>query len=223
MNYLELMKKRHSVRQYLDKPIPEDIIALLDERIKKVNEESRLNFRLITNEKKAFGGMLPKYGSFRNVQNYIICSGIGSPDFEEKYGYYGEDLVLYAQSLGLNTCWVGLTVSKKIIKSQISELERLGCVIALGYGQTQGMPHKNKDVAKVTNIPSPWPTWLHDGILGAMLAPTAVNQQRFFISLTPEGKVKIEATGGFYSQVDLGIVKYQFEKAAGKDFPGFAE
>ena len=50
----------------------------------------------------------------------------------------------------------------------------------------------------------------------AMLAPTAMNQQKFCLSLS-EGAVKAENLGGFYSKVDLGIVQYHFELGAGRE------
>lgn len=222
-NILEVMESRHSVRAYLDKPIPENIVAKLNEKITEVNEKSGLTFKLIINEPEAFGGFLPKYGRFKNVHNYIICAGQDRPDFDEQSGYYGEEIVLYAQSLGLNTCWVGLTVSKKRVRQYLSGQERLGCVISIGYGESQGVFHKNKKIEKITSVPAPWPQWFKDGMKGAMLAPTAVNSQRFKVSLTADGKVEIRSTGGAYANVDLGIVKYQFQAAAGEDFPGFAE
>ncbi len=135
MNYLELMKERHSVRQYKDISISKEDAQKLKEKIEEVNKKSGLDFKLVLNDKFAFGGLLPKYGSFRNANNYIICAGDKVPDFEEKYGYYGEELVIYAQSLGLNTCWVGATVSKKVVKLKMKPSETLGCVIAIGYGE----------------------------------------------------------------------------------------
>lgn len=219
---LALMEQRHSVRAYLNKPIPEEVVEKLNAEIETVNKESGLHFQLVTNEPEAFGGFIPKYGRFKNVHNYIICAGKETPDFDERYGYYGERLVLYAQSLGLNTCWVGLTVSRKKVRQRVPDSEKMGCVISLGYGENQGVFHKNKKVEKITSVPAPWPLWFKDGMKGAMLAPTAVNSQRFKIGLTPEGKVTISSTGGAYSDVDLGIVKYQFQAAAGEDFPGFA-
>lgn len=220
---LKVMEARHSVRTYLDKPIPKDIVEKLQKEIDQVNEESGLHFRLVTDEPKAFKGFIPKYGVFKNVKNYIVCAGVETPDFDERYGYYGERIVLYAQSLGLNSCWVGLTVKKRKVREFISDGEKLGCVIALGYGKSQGVAHKNKKVENITSVPSPWPQWFKDGMKGAMLAPTAINLQRFKVSLTPEGKVSIVSTGGAFADVDLGIVKYQFQAAAGKEFPGFAE
>ena len=49
----------------------------------------------------------------------------------------------------------------------------------------------------------------------ALLAPTAINQQKFKFSLHDGNKVSVKAGLGFYSKVDLGIVKYHFEIGAG--------
>jgi hypothetical protein len=53
---------------------------------------------------------------FTGVQNYIALIGKKSSSLEEQAGYYGEQLVLTAQQLGLNTCWVAMTVSKGTVK-----------------------------------------------------------------------------------------------------------
>lgn len=224
LDILDLMKARHSVRRYTDEALPESAIKKIEKKIEKINEESGLDFKLVVNEPEAFGGLLPKYGSFRNVHNYIICAGDKTmKDFEEKCGYYGEELVLLVQSLGLNSCWVGLTANRKKVRTFIPEGETLNTIIAIGYGEDQGHFHKNKPVETITNVPAPWPEWFKRGMMGAMLAPTAVNQQHFKISLTEDGKVSIVSTGGFFSKVDLGIVKCQFELAAGEGFPGFSK
>ena len=60
--------------------------------------------------------MFVHYGKFKNVKNYLILIGKKTKNFSELCGYYGEQLVLYIQSLGLNTCWVALTYKK--IKSR---------------------------------------------------------------------------------------------------------
>ena len=94
--------------------------------------------------------------------------------------------------------------------------EKLVCVIALGYGTTHGVPHKSKSVEQVCRAAGPMPDWFRAGAEAALLAPTAVNQQKFLLTL--EGNtVKAEAGKGFYSGVDLGIVKYHFEIGAGKE------
>jgi hypothetical protein len=55
---------------------------------------------------------MTKYGKFRNVSNYIVMAGKKADNLDERVGYYGEHLVLMAQTLDLNTCWVGLSYSK---------------------------------------------------------------------------------------------------------------
>ena len=70
---------------------------------------------------------------------------------DELVGYYGEKLVLLAQMLGLNTCWVAMTFSKRATKGkcEIRKGEKLVCVLALGYGTNQGITHKIKDIKDV--------------------------------------------------------------------------
>ena len=89
------------------------------------------------------------------------------------------------------------------------------CVIAIGYGETEGVKHKSKPVEKLCNVSrDDMPTWFKNGMVAAMLAPTALNQQKFFVSLVGD-EVVITAKRGPFTKVDLGIVKYNFEAACG--------
>ena len=49
MTDFELMQSRHSVRSYLDKPIEEDKISLIKEKVKAINTESGLNIQVFFN------------------------------------------------------------------------------------------------------------------------------------------------------------------------------
>ena len=66
---------------------------------------------------------------------------------QEKAGYYGEKIVLKCQELGLNTCWVAMTYGKS--KAEIKRGQKLLIIISLGYGKTQGVPHKSKSIAEL--------------------------------------------------------------------------
>ena len=112
MELIEAIKARHSVRKYLDRPIEKAKVAQLREAVDLVNAESGLNVQLVLNEPKAFSSGLWKYGQFSGVLNYFVMAGPKGKEAEEKIGYYGEKLVLLAQTIGLNTCWVGLTYKK---------------------------------------------------------------------------------------------------------------
>ena len=217
MDIMEAMQLRHSVRRYTDKKIEGEVLAELKAEIEACNQESGLNIQLITDEPNAFTGGLAHYGHFSGVQNYIALIGKKSADLQEKAGYYGERIVLKAQMLGLNTCWVALTFSKRKAKYKVGKGEKLVCVISVGYGENHGKPHKNKFIDSLCKFYGDMPAWFMDGVQAAMLAPTATNQQKFCFHLLDGGKVRAEETGGFYSKVDLGIVKYHFELGAGKE------
>lgn len=216
MKVLEAMKNRHSVRQYQKKPLEAEVIAALQKEIEACNQESGLHIQLVTNEPKAFAGFMAHYGSFRGVANYFALVGKKAPDLDEKCGYYGERLVLAAQQLGLNTCWVALTYSKIKSAFVLDEGEKLCMVIAVGYGENQGVPHKSKPAGAVAKADSPVPDWFKKGVKAALLSPTAVNQQKFLLTLKGN-TVSAKAGVGFYTKVDLGIVKYHFELGAGKE------
>ena len=96
----------------------------------------------------------------------------------------------------------------------IGKDEKEVIIISLGYGVTQGTPHKDKDILKLAKISEDDPQWYKDGVRGAMLAPTAVNQQKFFIERVGE-EAQITAPKGMLTKVDLGIVKHDFEYASG--------
>lgn len=215
MNLTEAMKARHSVRQYQNKPLDTETIAALQAEIAACNQESGLHIQLVTNEPKAFDGFMAHYGKFSGVTNYIAM--IGKKDgLDEKCGYYGERLVLFAQQLGLNTCWVAMTYSKIKTAFVIDQGEKLCIVIALGYGESQGVSHKSKSVNEVAKTEGEMPDWFKSGVEAALLAPTAMNQQKFLFTLK-ENKVLVKAGIGFYAKIDLGIVKYHFETGAGKE------
>lgn len=216
MNIQEAIAARHSVRVYENREIDESAAAALSDEIGRCNEEGGLHIQLVLNEPQAFDGFMAHYGKFSGVTNYIALIGKKSKDLEEKLGYYGERLVLLAQTLGLNTCWVAMTYKKIKTAFVVNEGEKLCVVIALGYGKTQGVAHKSKPLEKVCQNDGTAPAWFTDGVNAALLAPTAMNQQKFFFTLEND-VVSVKAGAGFYTKVDLGIVKYHFELGAGKE------
>lgn len=216
MDILEIMKKRHSVRRYTDKKIDEKIKKELIKVINECNNEGDMHIQLCTDEPNAFDSFMSHYGKFNNVKNYIAIVGKNGDKLQEKSGYYGEKVVLKAAELGLNTCWVALTYSKSKTAIKVEKGEKLVCVIALGYGENQGVSRKSKSIEELSKVNGVMPDWFKTGMEAVMLAPTSMNQQKFLISL--EGnKVRAKALMGFYSKLDLGIVKCHFELGAGRD------
>ncbi len=216
MELAEAIRARHSVRQYKNEPLAQAARAALQAEIERCNEESGLHIQLVADEPKAFDGFLAHYGKFSGVKNYIALIGKKGAALAEKCGYFGERLVLTAQTLGLNTCWVAMTYSKIKTAYTVRPGEKLCAVIALGYGQTQGTAHSSKTVAEVCPAAEELPDWFRRGVEAALLAPTAVNQQKFTFARAGR-KVSLKAGAGFYAKIDLGIVRYHFETAAGRE------
>ena len=216
MDLKEAMQARHSVRQYKDRPLSVEVIAALQEEIADCNRESGLHIQLVTNEPRAFDGFMAHYGKFSGVTSYLALIGNKGPELDEKCGYFGQRLVLKAQQLGLNTCWVAMSYTKIKTAFTVDKGEKLCVVIALGYGATQGVPHKTKPFSQVAKADGQMPDWFKSGVEAALLAPTAMNQQKFLLTLKGD-KVSAKAGRGFYTKLDLGIVKYHFELGAGKD------
>lgn len=211
MQMLDLMKERHSVRQYSDKKINGDVKTKLDTYVASINEESGLSMQIFYNEPNCFNSMLAHYGKFSNVKNYIAI--VGKKEEQEKAGYYGEKLVLKCQELGLNTCWVALTHGK--VNVQTKPQQKLLILIALGYGTNTGVAHKSKPIKELCKEDA-YPEWFMKGMEAVSLAPTAMNQQKFLFEMK-NGQVYAKALMGFYSKIDLGIVKYHFEAVTGHE------
>ncbi len=214
MEIMEAMKQRHSVRQYTDQRIEKEAAEKLQREIDACNKESGLHIQLVTDEPKAFDGFMAHYGKFSGVKNYIALIGKKGPKLEETCGYYGERLVLLAQQLGLNSCWVAMTYSKIKGAYEVKTGEKLCCVISIGYGVNQGVSHKVKKVEELCQVNGQMPQWFRAGVEAAQLAPTAMNQQKFYFVLK-EDQVAAKTKAGFYTNVDLGIAKYHFEIGAG--------
>jgi len=221
MTESEAIQARHSVRKYLDKPIEAEKIEAIQKCIDLCNREGGVHFQLIANEPKAFSSIIAKYGKFENVNNYIAIVAPKGNDGNVIAGYYGEKLVLLIQTLGVNTCWVGGSFKKVKKAYSVGENEELKCVISFGYGATQGVQHpQKKTFADVAQAQEPVPEWFKKGVDAALLAPTAVNQQKFRFILHDDNRVEAIAKFSLigYSHLDLGIAKYHFEVGAGDNF-----
>ena len=211
MDILQVMKERHSVRQYKNQPIKQETKAEIRDLISEINAESGLQMQIFFDEPACFDSFMAHYGKFKNVSNYIAI--IGTKEQQEKAGYYGEKLVLKCQELGLNTCWVAMTHGKT--QAKIEKGKKLLIVLSLGYGETQGVPHKSKSISELSKADQNT-DWFTKGMEAVCLAPTAMNQQKFMFELK-NGTVTARPLNGFYTKIDLGIAKYHFAAASGHE------
>lgn len=212
MTEIEAIRARHSVRSYLPKPIEPDTLEKLRAILDECNRESGLHLQLLEDAGDTFKGIFLKASGLGSAPSAIACVGRDAEDLDERVGYYGEKAVLYAQQIGLNTCWVGMAKAKNV-PVEIPQGERLSIAIAVGYGESQGVPHKSKTPEQVSSAEGDAPEWFRKGVELALLAPTAINQQKFEIHLSADGNVTFSDLKGPFSKVDIGIVKYHFDVA----------
>lgn len=222
MTLIEAINARHSVRHYISKPLEHDIVEAIKAKIENCNREGRLHIQLVTNEPKGFNGLIC-YGQFSGVENYLVVAGKNAEDLDYRVGYYGEQLVLFAQQLGLGTCWAGLTYSKIKGTYTLDQGEKIVCMIALGYPNDPGRKIKRKTIEQLSNVSSDTPEWFRRGVEAVQKAPTAVNQQKFYFEyLGKSGNIHlVRAKRLFsligYTKMDLGIARFHFEIGAGRD------
>ena len=217
MTELDAIRARRSIRKYKDESLSEEQVQLLQEKIRELNERSGLHMQLVLDHPETFRHFLAHYGGFRNAQHYIALVGKADEKLEKKCGYFGEQLVLYAQTLGLGTCWIGGTFSKKKTVFSVDKEEKLCLIISIGIPDEEGRVHKCKPYDAVTQTQGAIPEWFRNGVDAALLAPTAINQQKFRFVLEENEKVRIEMGKGPFIRVDEGILRYHFEAGAGKE------
>lgn len=214
MTEMEAIRERHSVRSYQNRKIEAEKAAQLNELIARCNQEGNLNLQLLEDAGGTFSRMLSKFMGLGSAPSVIACVGPDDDTLDERIGYYGQKIVLFAQTLGLNTCWAG-TFSEKNTPANRTPGDRLPIVIAIGYGVNSGRARKSKTADDVVaGGMNGKPEWFRRGVEAALLAPTAINQQKFEIALKNDGSVEITDKGGVLSRIDKGIVTYNFEVGA---------
>ena len=225
MTFNEAILVRLSNRKYLDRPLSEEELSLLDRAVRRLNTDSGLRMQLVTEEPEAFGSLRKSYGMFSNVRNYIAMVGpSGDHDLLEKCGYYGEQLVLLATTMGLGTCWVAATYDRSACAPLAGQGETLCCVIAVGpvaperglrEKMVRGVTHrKSKTLAELARGMGEAPDWFMAGAAAVQRAPSGMNRQPILMRYE-NGSVSAElAEETPYCMIDLGIAKYHFEVGA---------
>lgn len=219
VSLIQAIEERHSVRSYTDEPIDEGVLAKIEKKIEELNEQFNVNIQIVLNEPEAFNCLRAKYGKFKNVKNYLALIGPDCKELNEVLGYAGEQLVLMMQQAGLNTCWVGASYKTVMGHYFLPPGYKLAAVICFGHGSDCGKPHKTVSPQTVAPDYDSAPLWYKSGVDAALLAPTALNQQKFRFRLTKDKQdgsplVELRTKRGPFATMDMGIAKLHFEIGA---------
>ncbi len=215
MTIFEAIEKRHTIRTYNEQPLEGDILSELTELIDKLNKAGNLHMQLVNGRENAFDDFVIHYGKWTGVTNYIAMVGPDRADLDESCGYYGEQIVLWAQMKGLKTGWLDTQPKRETDAFTLDKGERHVLSLAIGYSDLEGKGPKAAEIDAMSVVEGEAPAWFYDGMKCAVCAPTAGNQRLFRIKWDGED-VSISSEPGFLEKVDLGIAKYHFEVGSGK-------
>lgn len=220
----EAIDVRRSRRRYTGAPLDPESVRILEECIRKINEESGLFIQLIQHSPETFA---KSYCGIKGTDSFFAIVGREEePHLLEKVGYYGEKIVLEATRLGLGTCWISVTYDKDKCPCVIGAGQKLVMVIAVGeiaedshpddeFGQ-QINRRNSRPIEYLYTADGEPPAWFIEGMQAVAKAPSNLNTQpvRFFYS---PAKVIAYVDGVPANQnVDMGIAELHFEIASGK-------
>lgn len=180
--------------------------------------ESGLDIQLVGDNPEVFN-VIARFGLIRGCRThvaFVVDDGkVRGVAADEAIGYWGQKIVLAAQDMELNTCWCALCSRKKSC-AVVAPGKKIRLVIAVGHGKTQGFSRKTKSVEALSSVEcAKAPAWFAAAMQAAQLAPTAMNNQNFKITLLSDGKtVRIDAPQSGLNVIDEGIVRCNFEIAA---------
>lgn len=227
---IRAIEKRISCRAFEPRAIEQEKLDALQAAAQRINELTGLHFQVFgPREDGTAIDMAPNmFGS--NPPCYAALVGPKDPIAEEKLGYYGEQLVLLAETMGLSTCWVASTYDKETTRVELADGEVLHDVVPIGYAPKKmpfkqrtiraGIRRRSKAQEDLYRGPVPLdqaPDWIRACVDAVWKGPSAINEQPVvFAQDAPDAPVSAELsrvkTGLEYT--DLGIAKYHFEVVA---------
>jgi len=153
MNYLELIEKRNSIRDFLKKPVEQ---AKLDEITGFFNSAQNLfdvNTQLLifSNEDTAqrLTGVVGYRGNAFNAPSYLVMLSEEKDNYLINAGFVSEHILLKLEEMGLSSCYLTCDDDDIVKKALLIDSDlAVATVIAFGYGK------KEKDTTKL-DIHSP--------------------------------------------------------------------
>lgn len=238
-NITELIRDRRSVRAYDGRDMSTDDIEKLSSYMKNIENPYNIpvEFKLLHAKEQNLSCPVVS-----GTDLYVGAKVHRVPHMEEAYGYSFEKLVLYAQSLGIGTVWIGGTMNRASFENamDLNEDEIMPCVSPLGY-TAKKMSLKESMMRKAVKADSrlPFGTLFFDGTFDVplteekagrlseplemvRLAPSAVNKQPWRVVIDEHaahfylkrnsGFIK-DATGDL-QKIDVGIALCHFDLAS---------
>lgn len=233
---MENIKKRRSVRTFLDKKIEDNLRKDIETFLKDLEKEyaTRYKFPIIDLD---IDGKIGTYGVIKGAQTYI-----GGVLLEEgnlvELGFLFEKIIIYLTSLNIGSCWLGGTFKRTDFfkKMNLNDKDRLLVITPIGYVEEKmSLKEKSMRVLAKSDTRKDFDQLFFDEYLAPLdlynlkeckdaldmirIGPSASNKQ-------PWRLVKVDKTFHFYLErtkdyaksldydiqmIDMGIAIYHFK------------
>ena len=228
MTPYEAIDARFSCRAYSDQPLDEQTIKELEAYAAEMSAQGDLRFVVVG--PSAGGGALKlnKRMFSGTISTYVALIGPENNAVRERFGYFGEKLILHATALGLGTCWVAGTFDRASVVVPLAAGEVIQDVIPLGHMPAKqplaqrtiraGLRKRDKKPEAFYQGPTSLaeaPAWVSAGIAAVIKGPSAVNQQPVVFIQDGTGlHATLPKMRNEIAYTDLGIAKLHFELGA---------
>lgn len=240
----ETIRKRYSVRTYIEKSLASEIKEKMEAYIRTLTNPFliKIDIKLLEKNKVANAQKLGTYGMIKGASDFIGASVKPGELSLIALGYEFEKLILFATSLGLGTCWLGGTFNRgEFSKAMSVEKDDIFPVIS-PFGHIAEKARLSDSLVRFvakSNTRKPWETLFFNNNFSTALieqeagayalplemvrlAPSASNKQPW--RLVREGNAyhfyKVQSAGysnslGFDIQlIDMGIAACHFNLMA---------
>lgn len=239
----DLIRERISVRTYDEKKeVTDEIVSKLNDYIDNLKGpfSPSVRFKIIRTKENPSGKGFGTYGIIKGADTYIGAVVEKGYMALENLGYEMEELILYATSLGLGTCWMGGTFKKSSFAKamEVKDNEIFTIISPIGYKSEElrmvdklfrkGKGDRRKDWFDLFFLKDFYTPLDKDADLGELneafenlrLAPSAVNKQPWrvvldgkkvhFFKIGKQSQAEKDAHIDL-SEVDMGIALAHFD------------
>ena len=153
MKNIEKIEKRQSIRDYEKKKLPDAVLKELEDSFAnsaRLVDDIKLEFLSVTDgADKKLDKVVGYSGNVFNAPVYFVLLSEKKPHYLENAGFAAQALILKAEELDLNTCFITVTDSDEAkLSLDIRDQGEVAAIIACGYGK------KEKDLVRL-DIQSP--------------------------------------------------------------------
>ena len=238
-NIAELVKSRRSIQTFDGKDLRKEDLEKLSSFMAELKNPYGIlvEFKLLDAIQQAL-----KCHVVSGTDLYLGAKAKRVPHIEEAFGYSFEILVLYAQSLGIGTVWIGGTMDRSAFERAMAleEDEMMSCMSPLGYpAKKMSIKENMRRKAIKADSRNPFETMFFDGNFGIPLtpdkagslahplemvrwAPSAVNKPPWQVVLKENAvhfylrhtKGFISKAAGDMQKIDMGIALCHFALTA---------